>query len=189
MNGSGEQPARIGMGRRAHDIARRALLDDLARIHDRDAVADFYGDPDVVSHENDGRAELALQLAEQQQDLDRHGGIERGGRFIREQNLWLASERDHRALAHAARHFLRIGIEPPPGGGNTDDRASEAHARGPACSSCPHAASRFRRFDGRWCRRDLARVLAPGRSSTRFGRGTRPNRVGEREYAAPEHAD
>lgn len=60
-------------------------------------------------------AEFALQFAQQQQDLDLHSGIERGGRLVREQNFWPAGERkrNHRALAHAAGHFVRIDVQPP----------------------------------------------------------------------------
>ena len=114
------KPLRIGMDRRAHDLAERALLDDLAGIHHRDAVADFDGDADIVGDEDDRHAELALQFAQQQQDLDLHGGIERRGRLVREQDFRLAGQRqrDHRALPHAAGHLMRIGVEPAFGGGN-----------------------------------------------------------------------
>ena len=120
VDGGGQQAPRIGMDRRAHDLAERALLDDLARIHHRDAVADFDRDPDIVGDEDHRHAELALQFAQQQQDLDLHGGIERRGRLVREQDFRLAGQRqrDHRALAHAAGHLVRIGVEPALGGGN-----------------------------------------------------------------------
>src|SRR5258706_313793 len=52
MNGGSQQSARIGVDRRAHDLAKRALLDDLAGIHHRDAVADFDRNPDVMGDEN-----------------------------------------------------------------------------------------------------------------------------------------
>ena len=154
---------------------KRALLHDLAGIHHRDAVADLDGDPDVVGDEDDGHAELALQLAQQQQDLDLHGGIERGGRLVRQQDLGPAGERqrDHRALAHAAGHLVRIGIEPAFCGGNAHDLEHFQRAR-PALriGSCPRAASRSRRSARRWCRPDRAPAPAPERSSTRSGRGT-----------------
>ena len=66
-------------------VAERALLHDLAGIHHRDTVADLDRNTNVMGDEDDGHAEFALQLAQQQQDLDLHGGIERGGRLVREQ--------------------------------------------------------------------------------------------------------
>ncbi len=73
-----------------------------------------------MGDENNRHAELALQFAQQQQDLDLHGGIERRGRLVRQQNLRLAGQRqrDHRALAHAAGHLVRKGVEPALGRGN-----------------------------------------------------------------------
>src|SRR6516164_7629045 len=62
VDGGREQAARIGMRQRAHDVPQRALLDDLARIHHRDAVADFDRNPDIVGDENDGHAEFALEF-------------------------------------------------------------------------------------------------------------------------------
>ena len=73
-----------------------------------------------MGDEDNGHAEFALQFTQQQQDLDLHGGVERGGRLVREQDFRLAGERqrDHRPLPHAAGHFMRIGVEPAPGGRN-----------------------------------------------------------------------
>src|SRR6516165_5677204 len=45
-DGGRQQPTRIGMERRTHDLTERTLLDDLARIHHRNAVADFDGNSD-----------------------------------------------------------------------------------------------------------------------------------------------
>ena len=105
---------------RTHNLAQRALLDDLARIHHGNTVADFDGDADIVGDEDDGHAELALQLAQQQQDLNLHGGIERRGRLVGEKDFRLAGkrQRDHGALPHAAGHFVRVGIEPAFSRGN-----------------------------------------------------------------------
>ncbi len=52
--------------------------------------------------------------------MDLHGGIERRRRLVGQQDFRLAGQRqrDHRALPHAAGHFVRIGIEPAFGRGN-----------------------------------------------------------------------
>jgi hypothetical protein len=59
------------------------------------------------------QAQLALQFAQQQQDLDLHRGVQRGGGFVGQQHLRVAGQgqRDHGALAHAARHLVRIGLQ------------------------------------------------------------------------------
>jgi len=48
LDGGGEQAAGVGVNRAADDLAERPLLDDLARVHHRNAVADFDGNADVV---------------------------------------------------------------------------------------------------------------------------------------------
>jgi hypothetical protein len=60
------------------------------------------------------RIELALQLADQEQHLNLHGRVERVGRLVGQQQTRIARqrERDHGALAHAARHLVRIGLQP-----------------------------------------------------------------------------
>ena len=100
-----------------------------------------------MRNKNHRHAEIALQLAQQQQDLDLHRGIERRGRLIGEKNPGLARQRqrDHRALPHAAGHFVRIGIEPAFGRGNSHhfqhfQRASQR--TGMALAFVPH--HRFR---------------------------------------------
>ena len=56
---------------------------------------------------------LALQLAQQVEDLRLNGHVERRGRLVGDQQLRLRRERhgDHHALAHAARELVRIGLE------------------------------------------------------------------------------
>ena len=85
------------------------LLDDLAGVHDRDAVAHLGDDAQVVGDEDDRRPGLVAQVAHQVEDLglDRH--VERGRRLVGDEQLRLAGERhrDHDALRHAARHLVR----------------------------------------------------------------------------------
>ena len=54
-----------------------------------------------------------LQLLEQVKDLALDGDIERGRRFVGDQQLRVAGERhgDHDALAHAAGKLVRIGAQ------------------------------------------------------------------------------
>ena len=97
--------------------------------------------------------ELALQLAQQEQDLDLHGGVERRGRLVGEQHARAAGQRqrDHGALAHAARHLVRIGVEPPRRRGNAHALEQlERAAPRPRQRRSLVAADRSRRSAGRW---------------------------------------
>ncbi len=91
------------------------LLDDLAGVHDGHPVAHLGHDTEVVRDEDDGRAGLVAQVAHQVEDLglDRH--VERGRRFVGDQELGLAGQghRDHHALGHAAGHLVRVGLQTP----------------------------------------------------------------------------
>jgi hypothetical protein len=103
-----------GMAGRADNVAHAADLHDAPRIHDGNAVRHLDRHRDVVRDEDHGQTELALQLAQQQQDLHLDGGIERGGRLVGEQDARTTRqrERDHGALSHAARHLVGVGGEP-----------------------------------------------------------------------------
>ncbi len=120
VHGRTQQALGIGMQRRPHHVRHRSLLDEAPGIHDGDAVGDFAGDAEIVGDEDHAHAELLLDLAQQQQDLDLHRGIERRCRLVGEQELGAArkGDRDHRALAQSARQFVRIGVEPAPGRGH-----------------------------------------------------------------------
>jgi hypothetical protein len=55
----------------------------------------------------------SLQRAHQLQDLGLDGDVQRGGRFVGDQQLRLAGQRhgDHHALAHAAGQLVRVFVE------------------------------------------------------------------------------
>ena len=59
------------------------------------------------------RPSAVAQIEQQAQHLRLHGDVERGGRLVRDQDLGPAGQRhrDHRALAHAAGEFVRIGAD------------------------------------------------------------------------------
>ena len=91
------------------------LLDLLAGIHHDDALRGLRDHAEVVGDQDQPHAELLLQLEHQRQDLRLDRDIERGGRFVRDQQRRPAGQRhrDHRALAHAARELVRIFQRPP----------------------------------------------------------------------------
>ncbi len=102
------------MTRGVHHLLDRRQFHDLAGIHDADAVRDLDRDADVVGDEDHTDIEFALQLPDQEQNLDLNGGVERCRRFVGQQQGGIArqGQRNHRALPHAARHFVRIGFQP-----------------------------------------------------------------------------
>ena len=101
----------------------RALLDDARRVHHVHAVGVARDDPEVVGDHDHRDAEPARQVLHQFKDLrlDRH--IERGGRFVGDDELRIAGEpdRDHHALAHAAGEVMRILLEPARAVGDADE--------------------------------------------------------------------
>ena len=63
------------MFRCAQDLGNRSALDNTAGIHDRDRSGDLGSDPQIVSEKDHAHAELALQPAQQDQDLNLHGRV------------------------------------------------------------------------------------------------------------------
>ena len=100
----------------------RRLLDGLAGVHHHDVVGAPGHDAQVVGHEDHGHGAVTLLLGEQVEDLVLHRHIERRGRFVGEQHARTAGERDGDAdpLAHAARHLVRVVVEPLLGFGDPD---------------------------------------------------------------------
>ena len=83
----GEQRARVRMlGRREHALDR-ALLDDLAALHDADSVGELAHDAEIVGDEQHRHAEPRLRVLQQLQDLRLHGDVERGGRLVGDQQV------------------------------------------------------------------------------------------------------
>ena len=92
---------------------QRTGLDQLAVAHHGDAVGDLGDHAHVVGDEQHGGAVIALQVADQRQDLLLRGDVERGGRLVRDQQFRLQHQRhrDHDALALAAGQPVRVGGE------------------------------------------------------------------------------
>jgi hypothetical protein len=108
-----QEAGRVVMaGRREQRLGRRAL-DDPAGIHHHDLVTGLGDHAEIVGDEQDRHPELALQRAEQIEDLGLDRDVERGGRLVGDQQVRLARERhrDHHALAHPARQLVGIGID------------------------------------------------------------------------------
>ena len=102
---------------------------------------------DVVRDEDHGQTELALQLAQQQQDLHLHGGIERGRRLVGEQDAAAGTTARARSWrAGACRPTSRADRRRAgaPGSGCARARTARAPAcapRRPVMLSCLRIAS------------------------------------------------
>jgi len=117
-----------------HHLLHRADFGDTAGIHHRDAVAGFGDHPHVVGYQHHRGAVIAPEALDQRDDLGLHRNVERGGRFVGDDQFRLGADRqrDHDALAHAAGEFVRIGVDALVGRWNADFRqkVDRALARG-----------------------------------------------------------
>ena len=130
-------------------------LGDLARVHDRGAVADLGDDGEVVGDEDEREIEVRRERDEQLEDLRLHHHVERGRRLVCEEDLRLAGEchGNRRALPHPARELVREAIRPVLG----DAHALEQLLRLPA----GELALRHRRA-GASAPRSASRLSGPG---------------------------
>ncbi len=92
------------------NFARLAGFDDFPLIHDGDAVGDVVDDAEIVGDENHRQSEVLLEGFDEVEDLRLDGDIERGDRFIGDDELGFRGERagDGDALALAAGELVRV---------------------------------------------------------------------------------
>src|SRR5690606_23505548 len=97
------QAPRVALLGMREDCVAGAAFDEVAAVHDHDAVGDFGDDPEIVGDEQYGCAVLALQLFYQREDLLLRGDIQGGGGFVGDEQARLQNERhgDDDALALA----------------------------------------------------------------------------------------
>ena len=91
MRGHGADQ-RLGIGGlgAAQNLFRRSGLDDLAAMHDRDAVGNLGDDAHVVGDEQDADAAAVGQVAQELEDLRLHRHVERRRRFVGDQEPGIA---------------------------------------------------------------------------------------------------
>ena len=99
------------------------LLHHLARLHDIDAIGDAPHDIEIVGDEDHAHAEALAQIRHQIEDLGLDGDVERGRRFIGDQQVGIVGDRhgDHHALALAARHLVGVGLHAALGIGDSHE--------------------------------------------------------------------
>ncbi len=92
-----------------------ALLDDLARVHHADPIAQRPDDAEVVGDEQDGRVGLGLERADEVEHAGLDRGVEAGRRLVEDEQLRVGRERDgdDDALLHPARQLVRIALGDP----------------------------------------------------------------------------
>ncbi len=171
----GEQPLRIWMSRRGEERLARRGLDQLAGIHDADAIGHPRHHAEIVADEQECHALLPAQVVEHLQHLGLDGDIERGGRFVGDQQTRPTGQRhgDHHPLLHAARHLEGIGVK---AGGRIGDAdlAQEFHRPLP----CRRAAQAFVQGER------LADLLADAQHGVETGRRL----LKDHADTAPAHA-
>ena len=138
-----QQRPRVRVLRRLEDLLHWTLFDDLTGVHHDHALAQAGDHTEVVRDQDDRGMRLLVEVAQQLEDLRLHGDVERGGRLVGEQQRRLAQQRhrDHDALAHAAREFVRIEPDAPRGLGDAD-ALEHAHGDGERLGAADAAVRR-----------------------------------------------
>ena len=113
MHRSLRELARVGMHLRRQRLGRPACLHDLAVAQDGDAVGHLGDHREIVRDEQKSHAVFVDEITQEFEDLRLQHNVERGRRFVGDQELGLerAGDRDDDALALAARQFVRIAGE------------------------------------------------------------------------------
>ena len=135
-----EQTAGIHMVRFGKELTNRLFLNPYTFTHDDDTVGHFGDHAHVMCDEQQRHAVFARQLAHQVEHLGLDGHVERGGRFVGDQEARRTSQRhgDDDALAHTARQLVRILVEAARGIGDAHP-SDEIERLGVGCFAV-HAA-------------------------------------------------
>jgi hypothetical protein len=91
-----QQPACIRVARVREHLPDRSLLDELARIHDADPIADPYDRTEIVADEEHGRAVAPAKLTDEVEHGRLHRHVEASGGLIHDQERVLG---DHACAA------------------------------------------------------------------------------------------
>ena len=108
-----EQRLCVGVAGTPVEAVGRPVFHQLADVHHRHPIAEVVHDRQVVGDEQEGESQLALQVAQQANDLRLHRNVERGNRLVAHHELRLQAQRpgDADALPLAARELVRIAVQ------------------------------------------------------------------------------
>ena len=157
------------------------VFDDVAGIHHGDPVGLLGHDAEVVRDEDHSHVALPAQVVDQLENLRLNGHVERGRRFVGNQQLRVPGQRhcDHDPLLHAAGELVRIGVDPGFGRGDADQlqqlddlRAAVGHLRpvefkhlGDLAADAEHRIERDGRFLENICDAAAADLSEPPRGN------------------------
>ena len=142
-----EKTGGIGTLRRIEQAEHIGRFDEFAAMHDVDLVAQLGDHSEVMGDDEHGQIALAVEPAQHLDHLVLDRGVERGGRLIGDQHLRIGRQRhrDHHALAHAARQFMRV--EPKDARGIAEpDLAQQVFGFLPNGAAVRKMAQRFRQL-------------------------------------------
>ena len=147
-----QEPPRVRMLRLREQHLARRLLEHAARVHDGDVVAHLRDHAEIVRDEDDRGPEVVAQRLDELQHLRLHRHVERRRRLVGDEDVGAERKRhrDHRALAHAARHLVReASRSAPPGSGCRPSATPRSSACARRRAGCPRARGSPRRSGGR----------------------------------------
>ena len=166
-----EQPARVGMPRRAEDVAATAPRSTTSPgIHHHDVVGDLGDHAEVVGDEQHRHAELALQPRSSSRICAWMVTSSAVVGSSAMSSVGPAGERhgDHDALAHAAGELVRIVVAARRSGDGNADQVAAARSAAARASRAPSASMRRASASAIWSptvNTGLSESSAPGRSS------------------------
>src|SRR5450759_2291991 len=105
-----QQRPRVGVLRMREDIFCPSLLDHSTGVHDDYSVADARDYTEIVGDQDGRHTRVAVQVAQEIEDLGLDGDVKGRGRFVGDEKAWAGGQphRDHGPLAHAAGENVRI---------------------------------------------------------------------------------
>ena len=108
----GKERARIRMLGRIENLLCRATLNDPTKIHHRHFIRKILDNGKIVRNKEISEIKISLQRFEKIQYLRLHGYIQRTGRFITDDKLWIDSKtsRDTDALPLTTRELMGVAV-------------------------------------------------------------------------------
>jgi hypothetical protein len=109
-----QQSVSVGMGGPAENLCGRTDFGDAAGVEHGDPIRDLRGYPEVVGDQYDAAADFGAQPLKQSQNLGLHGDIESSRRFVGDDQLGVACDRDgdHHPLPQSTGQLVRERPEP-----------------------------------------------------------------------------